>query len=83
MTEFDRKSFFFFRSQTIIAHILLYNVEKKIVQIGRRKMKTYELYLIQEDIAKTYFGRESLLFDLFVRFSESESLSEKKYYISR
>ncbi|WP_242143464.1 MULTISPECIES: sporulation inhibitor of replication protein SirA [unclassified Bacillus cereus group] len=41
-------------------------------------MKTYELYLIQEDIAKTYFGRESLLFDLFVRFSESESLSEKK-----
>ncbi|HCX50226.1 MAG TPA: sporulation inhibitor of replication protein SirA, partial [Bacillus sp. (in: Bacteria)] len=26
-------------------------------------MKTYELYLIQEDIAKAYFGREYLFFD--------------------
>ncbi|MDM5189328.1 sporulation inhibitor of replication protein SirA [Bacillus sp. DX4.1] len=41
-------------------------------------MKTYELYLIQEDIAKKYFGREFLLFDLFARFSASRSLSEKK-----
>ncbi|WIY59757.1 sporulation inhibitor of replication protein SirA [Bacillus arachidis] len=41
-------------------------------------MKTYELYLIQEDIAKAYFGREYLFFDLFARFSESGSLSEKK-----
>ncbi|MBC6971596.1 sporulation inhibitor of replication protein SirA [Bacillus sp. Xin] len=41
-------------------------------------MKTYELYLIQEDIAKAYFGREYLFFDLFARFSESGSLSKKK-----
>lgn len=41
-------------------------------------MKMYELYLIQEDIAKAYFGREFLLFDLFSRFSTSQSLSEKK-----
>ncbi|WP_459500065.1 sporulation inhibitor of replication protein SirA [Bacillus sp. C1] len=41
-------------------------------------MKTYELYLIQEEIAKAYFGREYLFFDLFARFSESGSLSEKK-----
>ncbi|MEI4801802.1 sporulation inhibitor of replication protein SirA [Bacillus sp. NPDC077411] len=41
-------------------------------------MRTYELYLIQEDITKTYFGREFLLFDLFTRFAQSRSLSEKK-----
>ncbi len=40
-------------------------------------MKTYELYLIQEDIAKAYFGREYLFFDLFARFSESGSLWKK------
>ncbi|CAM4365520.1 1-phosphatidylinositol phosphodiesterase [Bacillus manliponensis] len=41
-------------------------------------MRTYELYLIQEEIAHMYFGREMLLFDLFSRFSEPGSLSEKK-----
>ncbi|MGG0275847.1 sporulation inhibitor of replication protein SirA [Bacillus rhizoplanae] len=41
-------------------------------------MRTYELYLIQEDVTKSYFGREFLLFDLFARFAQSRSLSEKK-----
>ncbi|WP_020061988.1 sporulation inhibitor of replication protein SirA [Bacillus sp. 123MFChir2] len=41
-------------------------------------MRTYELYLIREDITKAYFGREFLLFDLFARFAQSRSLSEKK-----
>ncbi|MCP8969101.1 sporulation inhibitor of replication protein SirA [Ectobacillus ponti] len=41
-------------------------------------MKTYHLYLMQHDIAKEYFGRESLLFDLFSRFTRSRSLAEKK-----
>lgn len=41
-------------------------------------MRTYELYLIQEEIAQMYFGREVLLFDLFSRFAEPCSLSEKK-----
>jgi hypothetical protein len=41
-------------------------------------VKTYHLYLIQDDIAKTYFGREFLLFDLFSRFSNANSLTEKK-----
>ncbi|SFD00532.1 Protein of unknown function [Bacillus sp. 491mf] len=41
-------------------------------------MRAYELYLIREDITKAYFGREFLLFDLFARFAQSRSLSEKK-----
>lgn len=41
-------------------------------------MRTYHLYLIQDDIAKAYFGREFMLFDLFSRFSSSRSLAEKK-----
>ncbi len=77
-TVFDRKSFFFLRSQTIIAYLLLYNEGNKVVQCGRESMRTYELYLIREDITKAYFGREFLLFDLFTRFAQSRSLSEKK-----
>jgi hypothetical protein len=41
-------------------------------------VRTYHLYLIEDDIAKAYFGRESMLFDLFSRFASSCSLTEKK-----
>ncbi|MFD3445631.1 sporulation inhibitor of replication protein SirA [Microbacteriaceae bacterium 4G12] len=41
-------------------------------------MKIYHLYLIQEDIAQEYFGREHMLFDLFMQFADSHSLTEKK-----
>ncbi|MFX3622980.1 MAG: sporulation inhibitor of replication protein SirA [Ectobacillus sp.] len=41
-------------------------------------MKTYYLYLIDDDIAKKYYGRGFMLFDLFSRFVNSHSLTEKK-----
>jgi hypothetical protein len=41
-------------------------------------VRTYHLYLIDSDIAKEYFGREAMLFDLFWRFACSRSLNEKK-----
>ena len=57
--SFSTEKFLSLRSQTIIANFLIYNEEKRL-SVGSGKMKTYELYLIQEDIAKAYFGREYL-----------------------
>ena len=45
-------------------------------------MKTYELYLIQEDIAKSYFGRE-YLFLIYLLDFQNLYLSEKKCYINK
>ncbi|MGR5874624.1 sporulation inhibitor of replication protein SirA [Bacillus pacificus] len=47
---------------------LLYNEEKGCPDWEAKDGKRMELYLIQEDIAKAYFGREYLFFDLFARF---------------
>jgi hypothetical protein len=59
--------------------MLLYNRKKgACLMRGGKKMKVYHLYLIRDDIAKSYFGREHLLFDLFVRFTRARSLSDKK-----
>lgn len=41
-------------------------------------MITYHLYLIQGDIARTYFGREHLLYDLFARCHRTNSFANKK-----
>ena len=43
-------------------------------------MKTYELYLIQEDIAKAYFGREYLFLIYLLDFQNLYSFGEKVLY---
>lgn len=46
-------------------------------------MKTYELYLIQEDIAKAYFGREYLFLIYLLDFQNLGPFRRKKCYISK
>ncbi|WP_416825812.1 sporulation inhibitor of replication protein SirA [Ectobacillus polymachus] len=41
-------------------------------------MTTFYLYLIQDEIAKAYVGREHILYDLFSRFVQATSLANRK-----
>ena len=57
MSFFDRKVFISAVRQSLQ---IFYIMKRKGCPDWEWKMKTYELYLIQEDIAKAYFGREYL-----------------------
>lgn len=41
-------------------------------------MKTYHFYVIRDEIVQSYFGKEHLMFDLFIRFVQARSLSMQK-----
>lgn len=51
-------------------------------------MRTYQLYLIDDEIASHYFGREMMFFQLFKEFEQAEGelktiLGKQIYYITR
>jgi hypothetical protein len=59
------------------SHNLLFIMRKKGCQVRGSFMRTYQLYLIEDEFASHYFGKERVFFQLFLEKQESHGELKK------